>query len=863
MIASIASASLVGAEGRRVLVEVHVSNGPPRFSVLGRPDAACRTVRERVRAALLSSGLPWPMRRVTVGLALPALRTSGSGLDLAIAAGVLVTSGVLPTTALLGVGLVAELGFNGSLRSVPGLVSLVEGLDGEQLVVPVAGAAELAVLDRRRLRPFATLRELVEVLRGGRAWPSFPELVPGGGTAAVGEGLSDVVGQRVGRFALEVAAAGAHHLLLVGPPARGRRCSRGAFWACSRVSCPRRRSRCGGCTRRPGCCCPSASRAGRHHCGPRTTRSRPSPSSEAGAPRCARGRRASRRAGCSSSTNWDSSRPRSSSCCASRSGRARSDSRARVSVVLPARFLLVATASPCPCGGTSRLTGACGCSPADRRRDACRLPGPLFDRFDLRVRLEAPAAAEVLTGRRGESSAAVAGRVAAARALARARGVCANASIPDAELASLAPLDRSARAELERALEGGSCPSGASAGSGAWRAPSPISRARGASSACATSRRRWRCAARPTRCSSRRPGGGSVGRASRAPPTSRRAPAGAARPVRVSFPWRLCVRARLAEPVGPRSLAALEELAGLATRAGADAVLLAPGPSESAGEAWVLAGALAVALGEGDAPSEAVVGPLGPPIDELSPALLAKMATTLDVVSKGRALCGVVPDGARDAERFAEALEVCRALLAVPSPSFAGRHYRLEAAANEPRLSRAPGEAVPVVAAVASGAGSEALVRAAATFADAVVLDLAPGAEDGVRLTELAREAARRSGRTGGRPSLLAVVAASTLEGLEDRDPSTGGSAGERDVLEAVRRAARAVAAGLPPGVDGVVIDAVATPGTGPGPEAAGTGATEKAGTLSPRSLLALGGALRDAVEQRRLGRRTGPREGR
>jgi magnesium chelatase family protein len=456
VIASIPSATLLGAEGRPVLVEVHVSNGLPGFTVVGLPDAACREARDRVRAALLSSGLPWPMRRVTVNLAPSGLRKSGSGLDLAMAAGVLVGSGVLPASALSGTGLVAELGLDGSLRRVPGLLSLVEALRCEQVVVPSAGAAELAVLQGRRLRPLASLRELVEVLLGRRAWPALPDQAPEGKAGSVAEDLADVAGQPVARLALEVAAAGAHHLLLVGAPGSGKTMlGRRLAGVLPRLA-PEDALEVRRVHSAAGLPPPSGLERGDpplrapHHSvsavallGGGSGTLRPGEASLASG-----GVLLLDELGEFAPTTLDLLRQ------PLEEGAIRL-ARARASVVLPARFLLVATANPCPCGGASRSPGGCRCSTAERRRYARRFSGPLLDRFDLRVRLETPPAAEILGGRTGETTAAVAERVAAARALARARGVRANAAIADADLASLAPLERTARAELERAVEAG------------------------------------------------------------------------------------------------------------------------------------------------------------------------------------------------------------------------------------------------------------------------------------------------------------------------------------------------------------------------------------------------------------------------
>ena len=221
MLACVSSATLHGVEGRPVAVEVHVSPGLPAFTVVGLPDAAVRESRDRVRAAVLSSGLPWPARRVTVNLAPGGLRKTGAGLDLPIAVGVLVASDALPARAAAGVGFVGELGLDGSLRAVPGAVSLVAAMACDHVVVPDEVAPEAGLVAGRGVRPVATLAELVAALRGAAAWRSAPA-PPRRAPDEPALDLCDVRGQLVGRRALEVAAAGGHHLLLVGPPGSGK-----------------------------------------------------------------------------------------------------------------------------------------------------------------------------------------------------------------------------------------------------------------------------------------------------------------------------------------------------------------------------------------------------------------------------------------------------------------------------------------------------------------------------------------------------------------------------------------------------------------------------------------------------------------
>src|SRR5580658_931164 len=128
MLAAVASATLSGAVGRPVSVEVHVSNGLPGFTIVGLPDAAVRESRDRVRAALLSSGLPWPLRRVTVNLAPSGMKKSGAGLDLPIAIALLVACGELECEAIRATAFVGELGLDGTLRPVPGIIPLVAAI---------------------------------------------------------------------------------------------------------------------------------------------------------------------------------------------------------------------------------------------------------------------------------------------------------------------------------------------------------------------------------------------------------------------------------------------------------------------------------------------------------------------------------------------------------------------------------------------------------------------------------------------------------------------------------------------------------------------------------------------------------------
>lgn len=466
------SVALAGVQGTVVEVEADLAPGLPGLTIIGLPDAALSESRDRVRAAVLNSAEPWPQRRITLGLSPATLRKHGSGFDLSMAVAVLSAAGGLPRRALEGVVLFGELGLDGRVRPIRGVLPAAMAAAAAgfgRVVVPRANAAEAALVPDLSVWPVGSLRELLVALRTGHAPepsndddPDADVPAPAGGDRFDVElDLADVLGQPSGRRAVEVAAAGGHHALLLGDPGTGKtmlaarlpgllpELDRAAALEVTAVhsiagvlpgDCP--------LVTRPPFRDPHHTTSVAALVGGGSGMARPGLASLAHhgvlfldeAPEFAPGVLDALRQPLESGHVTI----------------ARSGGVARY----PARFLLVLAANPCGCSTSNAPAGSCTCSPLIRRRYLSRLSGPLLDRVDLQVRMDPVSRSELLAdSRHVERTATVAARVQVARSRAAQRLAGSpwrtNSDVPGRELRDRWAPARTALVAAERALDAG------------------------------------------------------------------------------------------------------------------------------------------------------------------------------------------------------------------------------------------------------------------------------------------------------------------------------------------------------------------------------------------------------------------------
>lgn len=427
-----------GVNAPLVTVEAHLANGLPSLSTVGLPEAAVRESKDRVRGALLNSRLEFPARRITINLAPADLPKEGGRFDLPIAIGILAASGQLPQQILDGFEFVGELALSGQLRAVRGVlpVALAARNAGRGLILPEANAAEAALVSGLRVHPASHLLEVCDHLADGRSLPAYQGSAASLPSAGGPPDLSEVRGQAHARRALEIAAAGGHSMLMVGPPGSGK----------SMLA-----------SRLPGILPPMTEREALQTAAVLSVSNRGFRIDDWKQ----RLFRAPHHSSSGVALVGGGSEPKPGEISLAHNGVLFLDelpefqrrvleslreplesgsiviSRAGNQAEFPARFQLIAAMNPCPCGHLGDGAGSrCQCTEDQVARYRNRISGPLLDRIDMHLEVPRIATAELDAeqGETPENSRSVRIRTVRARRLQLERSGCSNSQLSGQEL---------------------------------------------------------------------------------------------------------------------------------------------------------------------------------------------------------------------------------------------------------------------------------------------------------------------------------------------------------------------------------------------------------------------------------------------